>query len=44
MTNAAVFSKHEEGKVAATVLLWKASGEISCVWPRFRLGNGVTLV
>lgn len=29
MTNTVIFFKHKEGKMAATVLLWKASRETS---------------
>lgn len=43
MTNAVIFLKHREGKMAAAVLFRKAMGKLPGLWPRFRMGNGVVL-
>lgn len=39
MTNAVIFLKHKERKMAATVLLWKASGETSCTVATIQAGG-----
>lgn len=43
MTDAVVFLKHREGKMRLQSCSGNPVGKLSVPWPRFRLGNGVTL-